>query len=133
MGWTNGKLGYVDSAYRYFNEGQELTYDDIRFPTHENLKLDILAGLAFAANAIGNDNLTVSICQEFDYEEESVQASKGDGNWRWTLKEKLLSSLDFDAADSIVVMEGLCHAISHFNKQSRFVIPHPKLGQKLRP
>ena len=53
MGWSHGKLGYVDSAYRYFNEGQDLTYDDVRFPTHENLKLDVLAGLAFAANAIG--------------------------------------------------------------------------------
>ena len=115
MGWTNGKLGYVDSAYRYFNEGQELTYDDIRFPTHENLKLDILAGLAFAANAIGNDNLTVSICQEFDYEEESVQASKGDGNWRWTLKEKLFSSLDLDTQINSHDVR-LVHAISHFNK-----------------
>jgi len=114
MGWSNGKLGYVDSAYQYFNEGQDLTYDEVRFPSHENLKLDILAGLAFAANAIGNDNLTVSICQAFDYEEETVQASKGDGEWRWTLKEKLFSSLDYDTQINSHDVR-LVHAIANFN------------------
>ncbi len=115
MGWSNGKLGYADSAYEYFNNGQDLTYDDIRFPNHENLKIDILAGLAFAGNAIGNDNLTVTICQEFAYEEESIQSSKGDGNWRWTLKEKLFSSLDLDTQINSHDVK-LVHAISHFNK-----------------
>tara|TARA_Y100001970_G_C14250657_1_gene871563 strand:+ start:4961 stop:5794 length:834 start_codon:yes stop_codon:yes gene_type:complete len=115
MGWSNGKLGYADSAYEYFDDGKDLTYDDVRFPNHENLKIDILGGLAFAGNAIGDDNLTIAICQEFEFEEQSIQNLKGDGNWRWSLKEKLFSSLDYDTQINTHDVR-LVYAVAQFNK-----------------
>ena len=97
IGWSNGKLGYADTAYQYLYLGKDLTYDDIRFPNHVNLPIDIVAGLVFASSAIGNDSLTIAYSQEFDFKQNEIQVDLGDGDFRWTLKETLFTSLGYDS------------------------------------
>ena len=97
IGWSNGKLGYADTAYQYLYLGKDMTYDDIRFPNHVNLPIDIVAGLVFASSAIGDDSLSISYSQEFDFKQNQIQVDLGDGDFRWTLKETLFTSLGYDS------------------------------------
>ena len=97
MGWSNGKLGYADTAYQYFYMGKDMNYDDIRFPNHVNLPIDIVGGLVFASSAIANDSLTIAYSQEFDFKQNQIQVDLGDGDFRWSLKEVLFTSLEYDS------------------------------------
>ena len=97
IGWSNGKLGYADTAYQYLYLGKDMTYDDIRFPSQLNLPIEFTAGLVFASSAIGNDSLTNAHSQEFDFKQTQIQVDLGDGSYRWTLKDVLFTSLEYDS------------------------------------
>ncbi len=97
IGWSNGKLGYADTAYQYLYLGKDMTYDDIRFPNQVNLPIDFVGGLVFASSAIGNDSLTIAYSQEFDFKQNQIQVDMGDGDFRWTLKEALFTTLGYDS------------------------------------
>ena len=97
LGWSNGKMGYADTAYSYLFQGKDLVYDDVRFPNQVNLPIDIVAGLVFASRAMGNDALTITYSQEFDFKQNQIQIELGDGSYRWKLKEFLFNSLKYNS------------------------------------
>tara|TARA_Y100000817_G_scaffold121078_1_gene94834 strand:- start:744 stop:1448 length:705 start_codon:yes stop_codon:yes gene_type:complete len=97
LGWSNGKMGYADTAYNYLFQGKDLNYDDVRFPNQVNLPIDIIAGLVFASRAMGNDALTITYSQEFDFKQNQIQVALGDGSYRWKLKEFLFNSLEYNS------------------------------------
>ncbi len=56
LGWTYGKLTYLDSSIIFFTKGlkfQESIYDTT------NIRQQVWAGLCFAYNAYGNDALSI--------------------------------------------------------------------------
>ena len=73
VGWTMGRLGQADSAAYYFE--QYLQRDTTSF---EN-KLDFYAGLAFAYNALGNDEKTREYAKTYFFGSQNPDI--GDPNW----------------------------------------------------
>jgi len=114
IGWSSGKLGYADTAYQYLFLGKDMEYDDIRFPNHVNLPIDIIGGLVFASSAIGDDSLTIAYSQEFDFKQSQIQIELGDGDYRWTLKKVLFTSLDFNSKIDAQDVR-LAWAVAQFN------------------
>ena len=46
---------------------------------------------------MGNDALTITYSQEFDFKQNQIQVALGDGSYRWKLKEFLFNSLEYNS------------------------------------
>ncbi len=73
VGWTMGRLGQADSAAYYF-----LNYLERDTTNFEN-KLDFYAGLAFAYNALGEDERTREYAKTYFFGSQNPDI--GDPNW----------------------------------------------------
>jgi len=108
LGWTYGILTYLDSSIIFFNKGlkfQESIYDTT------DIRQQVWAGLCFAYNAFGNDELSI---QFGDSLIENLSGGLSTKPWAFTHKN-INSKNIIDHLDIRVTLAASNFAVSQFN------------------
>jgi len=108
LGWTYGKLTYLDSSIIFFTKGlkfQESIYDTT------NIRQQVWAGLCFAYNAYGNDALSIQFGDSL-----IVDLSSGLTTRSWIFNHNNINSKNkIDHLDVRVTLAASNFAVSEFS------------------